>query len=166
MNGPRQVAARILSTVVSDGPWQDLGFPRRPRHGEIIQRFRPQWRVHLEKTVLKEMLIVLTAAHVHAGVIDASNVDEVVSVYVAGPEGTQDLWRSLGYSSRSEAQLHLSSSIPLYAKAVPTEWSGLLSRRLDVAHVSDQRMAAALFVGVVTFTQTAREMANYLVPDG
>ena len=56
-------AARFgLSTVLRDELWQDLGFPRRPQYGAIVHRFRPLWRVQVEKAALKQMVAIFAAA--------------------------------------------------------------------------------------------------------
>ena len=151
-----------LSTVLRDEPWHDLGFPGRPRHGEIIQRFRPQWRVHLEKTALKQMIAVFTAAHVQAGALDPDDLASVVDILVDGPNGSQDLWRSYGYTSRAEAESGLTQAIDSYVATDPQEWPTLLNAALDVSSVPDEKLGANLFVGIVQFAQTAEDMLPFL----
>ena len=62
-----KVGAYCLAAALMDEPWQDLGFRRRPKHGRFIQRFRPSWKVALEKRVLQQIIAVFTAVHVKRG---------------------------------------------------------------------------------------------------
>jgi len=154
--------ATVLSTVLRDEPWRDLGFPKRPRYGEWLQRFRPRWRVDLEKAILKEMIAVLTAAHLVAGVIARPQLPNLLQLYIDGPEAPTDLWRTLGYSSRVEAQRHLESSVQLYADSSPDEWPKSLMQRLEIANVPDRKLLANLLVGVVQFGTNAHHMVSVL----
>jgi hypothetical protein len=162
MDSITSVAHFALSTVLRDEPWHDLGFSGRPRHGQIVQRFRPQWRVHLEKTALKQMIAVFTAAHVHAGALDPDDLSGVVDILVDGPNGSQDLWRTYGYTSRAEAESSLTQAIDSYVASDPQGWPTLLNAALDVSSIPDERLAANLFVGTVRFAQTAEDMLPFL----
>lgn len=148
--------------MLRDEPWQDLGFAKRPRYGEIVQRFRPLWRVQFEKTALKQMIAVLTAAHVHAGALDATDVREVVDILVDGPQGSTQLWRLYGYASRAEAIEGLVCAIGTYVESEPQQWASILGSALNVPSVPDRRLAARLFLGTVRFTQTAEDMVPFL----
>lgn len=46
-----QTARAVMSTVLHDEPWKDIGFTRRPRYGTRIQHLRPRWRVAFERAV-------------------------------------------------------------------------------------------------------------------
>jgi hypothetical protein len=162
MTRAKETASSVLSTVLRDEPWQDLGFPKRPQHGAIVQRFRADWRVQLEKALLKEMVVLLTAAHVAAGFISQSDVSAVVKLYVDGYGSGRDLWRVLGYTSRTEATQHLERSIREYVRRGRDEWSTLLGSRLDVINVPDRRLAARLIVGSIQFARTASGMVDIL----
>ena len=154
--------ANVLGTALRDEPWQDLGFERRPRYGELVQRLRPEWRVDLEKAILKEMIAVLTAAHLLAGVITRPQIGDLVQLYVDGPGAPTDLWRTLGYTSRAEAQTHLKSTVYLYADTKPDEWPKSLMQRLQVTKVPDRKLSANLLVGVVRFGTNAHHMISVL----
>jgi len=155
-------AQLVLSTVLRDEPWQDLGFTKRPKYGEIVQRFRPQWRVQLERAILKQMVAILSAVHVQAGILEDGDLPQLLEIYVDGPDGTQDLWRSYGYTSRAEAVEDLSSAIGEYVKSDPEQWTAVLGSKLDVPGLPDKKLAANLFVGVIRFAQTAQGMMLYL----
>ena len=157
-----EIGHTVLGTVLRDEPWQDLGFGRRPRCGAFFQRFRPKWRVDLEKAALKEMVILLTTAHLAAQVIAEQDIDGVIAFYVDGTERAHESWRTLGYTSRSEAQLHLRNSIAAYSAAGPGRWSKLLLSRLGVPDIPQPKLAAHLIVGAVRFSETVRSMAQVL----
>ena len=161
-----EIGHTVLSTVLRDEPWRDLGFGRRPRHGALLQRFRPKWKVDLEKSALKEMVILFTAAYLAAEVIGEKDIDRVIALYVDGTERARELWRTLGYSSRSEAQLHLTNSIAAYAAAASAGWSQLLLLRLGVADIPDTKLAAHLIVGTVRLSETMRGMVALLRQQG
>lgn len=159
---PTDVAASVLQVVLRDEAWQDLGFAGRPRHGSFFQRFRPEWRVCLEKSVLKQMVAVLTAAHVTARVVRDQQVPEVVRLLVDGPGGTPALWPALGYTSRAEAMQDLLLSINGYVRCPPANWGAELNDRLDPASVPDQKLAGRLFLGVARFSLTVQDMVPIL----
>jgi hypothetical protein len=154
-----------LSTVLRDEPWQDLGFSARPRYGGIVQKFRPLWKVQLEKTALKHMLALFAAAHVHADVVGVPDLPGVVDILVDGPNGSSELWRSYGYTSRAEAKDGLTRTIDAYVSALPEGWSSILASALDTAAVPDRRLGAQLFVGTSRLAQTAEDMLPYLQAD-
>jgi hypothetical protein len=144
--------------LLRDEPWQDIGFRRRPKYGALIQRLRPAWRVSLEKSITKEMLILFTAAHIAAGVVGRDQVEGLVRIYVGGPDGTSDLWTSLGYASRGEAEAHLRESVSCYLDAGIQEWLHLLPSRLQTLAIPDRALAGKLTVGAIKFAQTVQTM--------
>lgn len=162
MDSPTRAAHFALSTVLRDEPWRDLGFHGRPRYGAIVQRFRPQWRVHLEKTALKQMLALFVAAHVHAGVLELDDLVHVVSILVDGQNGSQELWKSYGCTSRREAERSLADAIGSYVAVDPQGWPSLLNAALDVSRVPDDKLGARLFVGSLRFSQVAEDMLPFL----
>jgi hypothetical protein len=111
-----------MSLVLSDEPWQDIGFKRRPKYGAFFQRFRRPWRVALEDAIAREMLILFTGAHIAAGLARREQIEELISIYVRGPDGSSDLWKSFGYASRTETENHLDSSIATYLDSGIQEW--------------------------------------------
>lgn len=159
---PEHVAAAVLQVALRDEAWQDLGFAGRPKHGSFFQRFRPEWRVCLEKSVLKQMVAVLTAAHVAARVVREQQVPDVVRLLVDGPGGMPPLWPALGYTSRAEAMQDLLLSINAYARCPPANWGAELNDRLDPASVPDETLAGRLFLGVARFSLTAQDMIPIL----
>ena len=157
-----EVAAEILGTCLRDEPWQDIGFRRRPKHGAFFQRFRPKWKIKLEKSVLQQMLSLFTAANILAGTIPAHAIDDVVGLYVEGFGPVGELFRTLGYQTRCEATDHLRDSIRLYANNEPSEWPRLLVDSLQVKDVPDKKLAAQLLVGAVRFTRNVHGMTSVL----
>jgi hypothetical protein len=68
------VAATCLGMLLTDEPWQDFGFSKRPKHGAYSQRFRSTWKVELERRILQEMLAVFTAAYVVSGRVPSGKI--------------------------------------------------------------------------------------------
>lgn len=171
---PADVAAAVLQVVLRDEAWQDLGFARRPRHGSFLQRFRPEWRVHLEKSALKQMIAVLAAAYVSAGVIRRQQLPDMVVLLVDGRCRTPALWPALGYTSRAEAVQDLTSSTNAYARGNPSKWGAEMNERLDPSSIPNEKLAGRLYLGIARFTSTAHDMlavlraqnAGRLPPDG
>ncbi len=154
----RGVVATCFQTVLRDEPWQDFGFRKRPTYGTLIQKLRPTWKIELEKRILKEMVIVLTAAHVVAGVLPRDDIEHVVNAYTSTP----DLARSLGYSSRNEALVHLRESIGEYVLSSPDEWSVMLFTRMDPNSLPNKKTAARVVVGCAKFGMDAQNMVRIL----
>jgi hypothetical protein len=151
-----RVAVSCLGSVMKDDPWQDMGFRKRPRHGRWFQQFRAPWRVMLERSILQEMLILFTAAHVVAGVLSKAELGELVHVYVDGPDGTGDLWATFGYPSRDQARGHLTDSIQLYVDAGIREWLNLFPQRIGSLAIPDSAMASRITGGALRFAQNVQ----------
>lgn len=158
----RNVVVACMAYLLLDEPWQLFGFKRIPKHGALIQRFRSKWRVRLEHAIGQEILIIVTAAHVVAGVVDRNDVDEIVGIYVEGPDGKKDLWKALGYGSANEATGHLRYSICTYIDAEIQEWLQLTPTRIGTLSISDSTLAAKLSVGAIRLAQAAQTMVLYL----
>ena len=152
------LVSTCLQTVLRDEPWRDFGFPKRPKYGALIQKFRSSWKVDLEKTILKEMIIVMTTAYVVAQVVSQDDIENVVDAYTSSP----DLICSLGYASRNEARVHLRNSIEDYAKSSPNQWCGMLFTRIDPNSLPDQKIAARLVLGCTQFGITVQNMIEIL----
>lgn len=152
------VVSTCFQTVLRDEPWRDFGFPKRPKYGALIQKFRPTWKVELEKTILKEIIIVMTAVHVVAQVVSQDDIENLVDGYTSSP----DLIRSLGYASRNEARIHLRNSIEDYVKSSPNQWCGMLFTRIDPNSLPDQKVVARLVLGCTQFGITAQNMVGIL----
>jgi hypothetical protein len=125
LTGNRELAN--CSRVLPDEPWQDLGFSKRPRSGAYFQRFRPRWKVDLEKRILQEMLVVFTATYVVADRISSSNIPNVISAYLE----KSDIVKALGYVSRDEGVQHLTRSIAKYRDSPIREWHTLILERVN-----------------------------------
>src|SRR3990170_1985124 len=97
-----KIAAYCLTTALSNAPWEDIGYGKRPKYGSIIQKFRTQWKVEIEKTILKEFLIIFSATHVAAGIIDKSAVEELSQTYT-GIKNHENMFVYIGYATRHEA---------------------------------------------------------------
>jgi len=154
----RKVVADCCRTVLMDEPWQDLGFSKRPRHGAFFQRFRPAWRVALEKKALQEMLAVFTAAHVIGGLVRSGDIAELVNAY----SGTPELARAMGFESRDNAQRQLRDAVERYIHTPSDQWSSVLCSRIDPNSVPDRTVAARLFLGCAQFGLNVQRMVNLL----
>jgi hypothetical protein len=150
----RGVAATCLGTVLRDEPWQDIGFPKRPRHGEIFQGLRPAWKVALEKAVLQEMLAAFTAAYVLAGRITPDDTPQVIAVYTANA----DIIKDLGFSSREESVQNLNERITQYCATPLVDWYTTIAERITSMPIPDKKLAASLLVGCIQFSENLGNM--------
>jgi hypothetical protein len=148
-----------LHTVQLDEPWQDFGFPKRPRYGVWFQRFRPKWRLDLEKTVLQQMLSVLTAAYVIAGKLPKESIDISVAAYLANVDVSV---YSLGFSSQADGASRLKEAIEEYASSLPERWPEILCTHIRPDLLPDKKLAARLFLGCTKFGTSTQDMINVL----
>lgn len=151
-----------LSTALRDEPWQDLGFGKRPSAGRFLQRFKPQWRVHLEDTALREMVSLFTAAHVHARVLDPLLIPAAVDILLYGQNGSLQLWRTFGFTSRNEGFLGLVAAVQSYALNPPDSWSSRMVEALDAFNIPDARLRARILVGAERVARTTEDMLPLL----
>lgn len=151
-----KIAAYCLSAALSNESWKDIGYGKRPKYGSIIQRFRTQWKVAIERTILKEFLIIISAAHIAGRIIDKSAIKELSLQYTVFKN--KPIFVYLGYTSKHEAVDHLCSSITQYVNRDSEGWSSLLFDRLDIQNIPDEKLKAKLFVGCVNFCSTVRWM--------
>ncbi len=149
-----ETVATCFSIVLTDEPWQDFGFPKRPRSGRWFQRFRPRWRVDLEKRVLQQMLSSLTAAYIVAEKIPQEAIDILVDAYTSNI----DLAVALGFSSQSEGASFLKDAIDKYTSSLPRQWPEILCSCIQPDRVPDKKLAARLLVGCIQFGTSASNM--------
>lgn len=139
--------------------WLAIGYGKRPRHGALFQRFRPKWRVDLEKCLLREMIGGLTAAYILAGVLEEGDIDNVIRVYVDGTDGVADLFKTFGFSSRRDALANFNGAIREYHEAGRpasdrlSNWSEIMVRRIGISRTPDRRIASKLLAGSINFAQ-------------
>lgn len=158
MDSAAEAVATCLHTVLKDEPWQDFGFPKRPQYGAWFQRFRAKWRVDLEKTVLQQMLSVLTAAYVIAGKVPKESIDISVATYTSNI----DVATALGFSSQAEGASRLKEAIEEYASSPPEQWPQILHTHIRPDLLPDKKLAARLFLGCAQFGLSARNMIGVL----
>lgn len=151
-----------FSTALRDEPWEDLGFGKRPKSGRFLQRFRSQWRVHLEDIALRELVSLFTAAHVHAQVLIPGQIPAAVDLMLYGQNGSLQLWQNFGFTSRNEGFLGLVASIEAYASLPPDSWSTRLVEALDAVNIPDSRLRARILVGAARVAQTTNDMLPLL----
>jgi hypothetical protein len=153
-NSENTVATTCLGMLVTDEPWQDFGFPKRPRYGAYFQRFRPRWKVDLENRIIQEMLAVFTAAYVVADRIAYENVPHVLSIYFEKAE----VVKALGYESRDEGAQHLINSITKYKNLPLREWHTAIWGRINSIPIPDKKLSARLLVGCIQFARNVEGM--------
>jgi len=151
-----------ISTALRDEPWEDLGFGKRPRSGRFFQRFKPQWRVYLEDAALRELVSLFTAAHVHAQVLDPRLIPAAVDLILYGENGSLQLWRTFGFTSRADGFHGLVAAIQAYATIPPGNWSVRLVEALDASSIPDTRLRANILIGAVRVAQTTESMLPLL----
>ena len=156
-----RTASAILNMSIADEPWLDIGYGRRPKHGVFFnQYFRAKWRRRLEDALLREIVSILTAVYRLAGVVGQRDLDLVTELYVDGNTG--GLFRTFGFSSRTDAIAYFGDAIREYHEAEPSEWSGILTRRIRITRLPDHGLSAKLMVGSVRFTMNAARMVLVL----
>lgn len=156
----RRVASRCFQMVMSNEVWKDLGFRRRPRYGRLFQRFRRQWKVQLENSLMKEMIAIFSALYFVTEVIDIDQLDELARLYTIGPKEYKGspLWECYGYRSSTEAIAHLRDSILLY-RALPTnDWYGIFCDHCGFFQLPDKKLSGKLLVGGLHFFKTIEAM--------
>ena len=153
-----QTVATCFHTILKDEPWQDFGFPRRPRYGALLQRFRAKWRVELEKRVVQQMLCVLTAAYVVAGKVPKESISVAATAYTSNA----DVAKALGFSSQAEGASRLAEAIGEYVSSVPDQWSQILYAHIRPDLLPDKKLGAQLFLGCAQFGISARNMIGVL----
>jgi hypothetical protein len=104
------------------------------------------------------MICVITAAHVHMGVITHQEAINAVQLFIDMGGGRYSLWRTLGFSSRAEAEERLESGISHYTDVPPSDCAGSLAVRLNIAHIPDRKLAATLTFGVCRFQVALENM--------
>lgn len=159
--GQKLIAATCLQMALSDEPWQDFGFSKRPKHGALFQRFRSPWKRELETKLLQEMLAMFTAAYVVAGKLSPDSLNLVIAMYVERP----DVVRALGYTSQDDAIIRLVRTITRYKRLPAPDWADEIARKIDPASVPDKAIAALLWIGCVRFAQNVGGMILVLRRD-
>jgi len=150
----KKVAVSCLQLILADEPWVDLGYPKRPRYGKIIQRFRAPWKVNLEKKILQEMLSAFTAMYLIAGEENFENLASIISVYTSNLE----LAESLGYSSCGQAVNELTRVITKYYQTNLQDWGPLMFQRLSECPIHDEQLNVKLMFGCINFSGTLKHM--------
>ena len=154
-------AATILEMSIADTPWVDVGYGKRPKHGRFFNKhFRPKWRRDLEDSLLREIVGIFTATYLLAGVVRQMDLDMVIEFYVDGNTG--DLFRTFGFSSRTDALSYFSDAIREYHESEHSEWASILARRIGVTHLPDRGLSARLLLGSVRFVQNVEAMVFVL----
>lgn len=154
----REAVATCLRTVMQDEPWQDFSFPKRPQYGSWFQKFRPKWRVDLEKTLLQQMLCVLTAAYVVSGKVPQEFIPVLADTYTSDV----NVATALGFSSREEGASRLKELIEKYTLSSPDLWPEILHAEIRPDLLPDEALGAKLFLGCVQFGTTAKDMIQVL----
>jgi hypothetical protein len=153
-----KVAVMCVKIALSDQPWKDLGFRKRPKYGASFQRFRAQWKVRLENMLLREMIILFTVTYLSSGVVGLEQIDDLVQFYSSGPDGKQPLWKCYGYQSSAEAIEYFRESILAYMSTPQGKWSERLCSRCGFLNIPNKKFGATLLVRGIKFIETVREM--------
>jgi hypothetical protein len=152
-----KVTQLSLSTALSDSAWKLFGYSRRPTYGKFVQKFRPKWKVEIERKLFRELIISHIAAHVLAGVISIKTVEQVVNYfveffYVKNGCGLD----CLGYASQKEAERDMYSTVLGYAKTPLESWGGMLMDRISVNLVPKNKESMEIIAGCIKFSQVAQ----------
>jgi hypothetical protein len=151
----RDIARLCLGLVLEDSIWVALGWKRRRKFGAFNQRLRSKWRVQLEKTYLKELVILSTASELKQRPVSPNEMRELIALYVdgAGSSRSRPLWSAFGYPSRDEATAHLEQSINLYLGTPLEEWVNLGFKRVGLTAIPDGARMGRLAPGTISVLQ-------------
>jgi hypothetical protein len=152
------VVATCFMMVLSDEPWRDIGFSKRPRCGAFFQRFRAAWKTDLEKRTIQEMLAAFTAAHAVAGRVSPDGIRSIIAAYTARP----DVLTALGYSSREEGVRHLTETTADYCRTPIRDWASIAVKGIEPSSIPDKALSARLLVGCIQFSQNLGNMVLVL----
>lgn len=157
-----QVGFHILDTVLRDEPWQDFGFPRRPKYGAVVQRLRPAQSVQLEKRLLQEMIVLQCAAYIRANVLSESDLSVLIDLLVDGSDESLGLWQCYGLDSPGGAKEHLLRGVYEYLAESEGKWTMILMSRLRLTELQDAKLVARLTLGCIQFVDTIHAMIHLL----
>jgi hypothetical protein len=153
-----RIAVSCMRMVLSDEPWHDLGYKRRPRYGGILKRLRPQWKVALENKMLQQMIALLSVAYISGFGCTRHLQQQLVNKYLATPE----LITAFGYSSQFDGVSDLNEAIDEYASSDRQGWHKILIGKLDAMNIPDKKVRGRLIVGCITFCRSVEAMTAYL----
>lgn len=139
----REAVTICLRIILEDEPWQDFGFPKRPQYGSWFQNFRPEWRVELEKTLLQQMLCMMTGAYIGSGKVRQEFIRDLADTYTSDDK----VVTALGFSSRAEGARVLKELIEQYASASRDLWPQMLHGHIRPDLLPDETLGAKIFSG-------------------
>ena len=154
----QNVARQCLTLVLEDALWIALGWKHRPKYGAFVQRLRSKWKVQLEKTYLKELVILLSASELKQRPLGTNEIRQLTGIYADGVGTSGPLWDGFGYSSRDEAVSHLEESINLYLRTPLEEWQSLGFQRVGLGSIPDRAFMGRLALGTDRVLQNIVEM--------
>lgn len=125
----RRAAGWCLEWMLSDPPWQEMGFKARPRYGVLMRLFKSRDRLRFENSLKQEILATITAACAKAGFVMQDDIPEMIALYAAHPM----IFRPLGFASGAEAYRVLDSIVANYAELPISSWPLLIDTRIPRA---------------------------------
>ena len=155
MSDSDKAVAVCLGTILTDEPWRDFGFSRRPVYGAFFQRFRSKWRVKLEKTVLQQMFCALIAGYVVSG---KSSKESIAASLVKYMSARGVATTAFGFSSQEECVRCLKSSIEEFVSSPPRQWSSVLSAHIRPDLLPDKKLATLIRLGCIQFGDIASSL--------
>ncbi len=151
----KKILGRCLSIAFGDPAWQFFGFRKRPRHGAFWQKFRPEWRVALERRLFVEIFLTNVAAYVKSGSLDSHEVGELTE-FMMSDAGVERLLNTFGYKS----SLNIKCDVMKYAEAHLDKWAEMLTSRLQIDSIADKNLYASVLEGCLR-TQDVAEIIIY-----
>lgn len=121
----REATGRCLEWLLCDEPWKELGFAGRPRHGVMVQFFRPQASIDFENRLKREILASITAVYAVSRFLELEEVPEVVALYAAHPF----IFPLLGFESQVEARQFMQDAVNDYLNVPVPQWCALMLGR-------------------------------------
>jgi hypothetical protein len=144
-------------SMLLDEIWQDFGYRKRPKYGAIVQKWRRQWKVELEKAILREIFVSTIALFVLAKKIklaDVPSVIEFVDEVMDRDLANEFYFSPLGYTSRDEAVADAVNMAEEYCREDSKRWASIWIRRLAVGKIPNDKVKARILAGCVKHAVT------------
>ena len=143
----RVIVENCFNTMMSHASWQAFGFKRRPQRGMFVDLIKPAWRKSVETTMIREMLVAFTAAHLrgYAGDTNRAGLAADVFAFYVGDDGRFEPT----FGPIAEFQ----SDVAQYMNATGSECSDLVIAHLGILKLPDRRTARRLMWGACLFPE-------------
>lgn len=150
----KQVAAVCMSAPTEDNMWREFLYFSRPKNDGLFASFKPQWKKDLETNIARQMVIVLSAAHVAGGILSNEDVEALCQNYGRDPESLS----LLDYKHPVVAYFDLKARISNLLKTPSSEWIPCTQSALNVDSLPDKDFQLRVNRGCERFVALAQNL--------